>query len=243
MEPTGTLLMGDEVINTIPARETDEFIKSSVDDFVPIPRESEVTSDSVLECDMPATTPFPPTNNGEADFDINSPLGMSDEPLGDDTKPRSFDVTFSNPLFNFNDDFTLCNDNLLFKEEFKDINIDLLLGEQLYTLSTRDKEIDFNPIRDIEELERLLANDLVLVPRAFDDPLGNSNSMSRSIVGKIDCNRLNTGSITVKSGSNSIVCCIGVKYWAVYKLSLAKLLMLVLVRVSSVLELQFTGHS
>ncbi|GKE45083.1 hypothetical protein Tco_1472367 [Tanacetum coccineum] len=29
-----TLLMGDEVISTIPARETDEFIKSSVDDLV-----------------------------------------------------------------------------------------------------------------------------------------------------------------------------------------------------------------
>ncbi|GJU55891.1 hypothetical protein Tco_1229605 [Tanacetum coccineum] len=250
MEPTDTLLMGDEVISTIPARETDEFIKSSVDDFVPIPRESEVTSDSVLECDMPATTPLPPTDNGEADFDINSPLGeyvvdflmenedvaglprhlvkylfnhllknpsltkgMSDEPLGDDTKPRSFDVTFSNPLFDFNDDFTLCNDNPLFEEEFEDISsldpleltpvideptllvtpplpctdvlgddivdIDLLLGEQLDTLSTRYREIDFNPIRNIKELERLLADDPV--PKVFDDPLGNSDSMSRSI--------------------------------------------------------------
>ncbi|GJS67200.1 hypothetical protein Tco_0681764 [Tanacetum coccineum] len=59
----------------IPARETYEFLKSSVDDFVPIPREFEVTSDSVLECDMPATTPLPPTDNGVADFDIDSPLG------------------------------------------------------------------------------------------------------------------------------------------------------------------------
>ncbi|GKE02635.1 hypothetical protein Tco_1390618 [Tanacetum coccineum] len=62
MEPTNTLLMGDEVISTIPAREIDEFIKSSVDDLVPIPRESEVTIDSNLECDMPATTPLPPTD-------------------------------------------------------------------------------------------------------------------------------------------------------------------------------------
>ncbi|GJY57912.1 hypothetical protein Tco_0457804, partial [Tanacetum coccineum] len=159
MEPADTLLMGDEVISTIPVREDDEFIKSSVDDLVPIPRETEVTSDSVLECDMPATTPLPPTNNGEVDFDINSPLGeqvvdflmenvdvadlprhmvkqlfglllknpsltkgMSDEPLGDDTKPRSFDVTFSNPLFDFNDDYTLCYDNPLFDEEFEDIS-------------------------------------------------------------------------------------------------------------------------
>ncbi|GJV71673.1 hypothetical protein Tco_1491668 [Tanacetum coccineum] len=111
--------------------------------------------------------------------------GMSDEPLGDDSKPRSYDVTFSNPLFDFNDYYTLCYDNPLFDEEFKDINtivdIDLLLGEQLDTLSTRDREINFNPIRDIKELERLLADDPVLVPRVFDDPLGNSDSTSRSI--------------------------------------------------------------
>ncbi|GKE80364.1 hypothetical protein Tco_1550364 [Tanacetum coccineum] len=47
---------------------------------------------------------------------------MSDEPLGDDSKPKSYDVTFSNPLFDFNDDSTLCYDNLLFDEEFEDIS-------------------------------------------------------------------------------------------------------------------------
>nr|GEZ58777.1 hypothetical protein [Tanacetum cinerariifolium] len=41
MKPADTLLMGDEVISTIPARESDEFIKSSVDDLVLIPRMSE----------------------------------------------------------------------------------------------------------------------------------------------------------------------------------------------------------
>ncbi|GJR04290.1 hypothetical protein Tco_0527274 [Tanacetum coccineum] len=202
MEHADTLLIGDEVISTIPEKENDEFIKSSVDDLVPIPMESEITFDSVLECDMPATTPLPPTDDEEVDFDINSPLGeyvvdflmenedvaglprhlvkylfnyllknpsltkgMSDEPLGDDTKPRSFDVTFSNPLFDFNDDFTLCKDNLLFDEEFEDI---------------RNREIDFNPSRDIEELERLLDDDLIPVPRVFDEPLGNSDSVPRS---------------------------------------------------------------
>ncbi|GKE45478.1 hypothetical protein Tco_1472762 [Tanacetum coccineum] len=139
---------------------------------------------------------------------------MSNEHLGDDSKPRSYDVTFSNHLFNFNDDFTSCNDNPLFDEEFDDISsldlleltlvidestllvtlplpctnvlgdvildIDLLLGENLDTLSTRDREIDFNPSRDIEELERLLADDPVLVPRVFDEPLSNSDSMPRS---------------------------------------------------------------
>ncbi|GJY35623.1 hypothetical protein Tco_0421001 [Tanacetum coccineum] len=137
----------------------DEFIKSNVADPVPILRESEVTSDSVLECDMLATTPLPTTDVREEVFDINSPLreyvvdflmenkdvaglprhlvkylfnhllknssltkGMSDEPLGDDLKSKSYDVNFSNPLFNFNDDSTLCYDNPLFDEEFKDIS-------------------------------------------------------------------------------------------------------------------------
>nr|GEX13403.1 NAC domain-containing protein [Tanacetum cinerariifolium] len=57
MEPADTLSMGDKVIGTILARENDEFIKSSVDDLVPIPRESEVTSDSNLECSMPLYSP------------------------------------------------------------------------------------------------------------------------------------------------------------------------------------------
>ncbi|GKA50184.1 hypothetical protein Tco_0743257 [Tanacetum coccineum] len=47
---------------------------------------------------------------------------MSDEPLGDDSKFRSYDVTFSNSLFYFNDDYTLCYDNPLFDEEFEDIS-------------------------------------------------------------------------------------------------------------------------
>ncbi|GJU72991.1 hypothetical protein Tco_1264396, partial [Tanacetum coccineum] len=47
---------------------------------------------------------------------------MSDEPLGNsDLKPRSYNVPFSNPLFDFNDDSTLCYDIPLFDEEFEDI--------------------------------------------------------------------------------------------------------------------------
>ncbi|GJU87045.1 hypothetical protein Tco_1294591 [Tanacetum coccineum] len=50
MEPAYVLLMRDEVISTTPARENDKLIKSSIDDLVPIPRESKVILDSNLEC-------------------------------------------------------------------------------------------------------------------------------------------------------------------------------------------------
>ncbi|GKD07306.1 hypothetical protein Tco_1186991 [Tanacetum coccineum] len=134
MEPADTLLMGDEVISTILARETDEFIKSSVDDLVPILREFEVTCDSDLECDMPATTPLPTTDVREGNLDINLPLRehldtlstgdreINFNPCNSDLISKSYNVTFSNPLFDFNDDYTLCYDNPLFDEEFKDIS-------------------------------------------------------------------------------------------------------------------------
>nr|GEZ56957.1 hypothetical protein [Tanacetum cinerariifolium] len=60
------------------------------------------------------------------------------------------------------------------------VDIDLLLGEHLDTLSTGDGEIDFNPIRDIGELEWLLADDPVPVLRVFDEPLGHFDLISRS---------------------------------------------------------------
>ncbi|GKE32952.1 hypothetical protein Tco_1452274 [Tanacetum coccineum] len=53
------------------------------------------------------------------------------------------------------------------------VDIDLPFGEHLDTLSTGDREIYFNP-RDIE------TNDLIPVPRVFDEPLGNSDLVLRS---------------------------------------------------------------
>nr|GEV55120.1 hypothetical protein [Tanacetum cinerariifolium] len=52
-EPEYSLTMGDENLSTIPETESDEVIKSSVKNLIPIPSESEVTSDNESECDMP----------------------------------------------------------------------------------------------------------------------------------------------------------------------------------------------
>ncbi|GJW08360.1 hypothetical protein Tco_1570783 [Tanacetum coccineum] len=46
MKPKDSLIIGNEELNTIPKKESDEFIKSSVKDLIPIPRESEDTSGS-----------------------------------------------------------------------------------------------------------------------------------------------------------------------------------------------------
>nr|GFD50914.1 hypothetical protein [Tanacetum cinerariifolium] len=49
-EPIDSLSMGDEHLDTIPATESDEVIKSSVEDLVPIPSEFEGIPDTV--CDV-----------------------------------------------------------------------------------------------------------------------------------------------------------------------------------------------
>ncbi|GKG20959.1 hypothetical protein Tco_0380760, partial [Tanacetum coccineum] len=52
MEPKHSVSMGDEHLSTIPKMESDEVIKSSVEDLVPIPSESEDTSESDGKCDL-----------------------------------------------------------------------------------------------------------------------------------------------------------------------------------------------
>nr|GEU58827.1 hypothetical protein [Tanacetum cinerariifolium] len=63
-DPDNSLSMGDEHLDTIPEIESDEIIKSSVEDLVPIPSESEGILDSM--CDVP----FSDKNH----FDVESNL-------------------------------------------------------------------------------------------------------------------------------------------------------------------------
>ncbi|GKF00348.1 hypothetical protein Tco_0023698, partial [Tanacetum coccineum] len=49
MEYEDSLIMRNEELSTIPEKESDEFIKSSVEDLIPIPRESEDTSGKNIE--------------------------------------------------------------------------------------------------------------------------------------------------------------------------------------------------
>nr|GFC66792.1 hypothetical protein [Tanacetum cinerariifolium] len=53
-DPDDFLIMGNKDLNTIPEKKSDEFIKSIVEDLVPIPSESEDTSGSDSECILPS---------------------------------------------------------------------------------------------------------------------------------------------------------------------------------------------
>nr|GEU43641.1 putative reverse transcriptase domain-containing protein [Tanacetum cinerariifolium] len=87
-EPDNSLSMGDEHFSTIRKTKSNEVIKSSVGNLVPIPSESEVTFDNENECDVPV--------NDESSLIF---------------------TTFSNPLFDCNNDFTSSDEKSLSTED------------------------------------------------------------------------------------------------------------------------------
>ncbi|GJZ45253.1 hypothetical protein Tco_0592849 [Tanacetum coccineum] len=80
-EPVNSLSMGDEHLDTIPATESDEVIKSSVENLVPIPSESEGILDNV--CDVPLCNNPTPLEafkeHSETIIDSNNDSSSSDD--------------------------------------------------------------------------------------------------------------------------------------------------------------------
>nr|GFB49870.1 hypothetical protein [Tanacetum cinerariifolium] len=88
-EPADSFSIGDEHLNTISATESDEFIKSCVENLVPNPSESKGEN----ECDVPAdfTTFSNVLFNANYDFDSGDDQSFSDEDF--------LKKIYSNPLF------------------------------------------------------------------------------------------------------------------------------------------------
>nr|GEU39965.1 hypothetical protein [Tanacetum cinerariifolium] len=102
-EPEDSLSMGDEHLSTITKTESDEVIKSSVENLVPIPSESEVTSenDNTLIDSSPkfdyllkefsgelAHINLIPSGIEEADFDLEEEIRLVENLLYDNSSPR-----------------------------------------------------------------------------------------------------------------------------------------------------------
>nr|GEV32686.1 hypothetical protein [Tanacetum cinerariifolium] len=93
VELEDSLRMEDEHLDTILETESDEFIKSSVENLVPSPRESEDLSDS--ECDVPAYDDF--TTFSNLLFDVDDDFSSSEnESFSDEDMLKEI---YSNPLF------------------------------------------------------------------------------------------------------------------------------------------------
>nr|GEV73355.1 hypothetical protein [Tanacetum cinerariifolium] len=132
-DPEDSLIIGDEDLSTIPEKESDEVIKSSVEDLVPIQSEFEDTSGSDSEYDLSLCDHFSPIDVPEGKF-----------------------VTFSTPLFDSNDNFTSSDDESLSDEDDSyDFNLD---EPDLLVTPFFDANEDecFDPGDDVDEIELLL---------------------------------------------------------------------------------------
>ncbi|GKA60467.1 hypothetical protein Tco_0759874 [Tanacetum coccineum] len=134
LEPEDSLSMGDEHLSTSPEKESDEFIKSSVENLVLIQSESEDTSGSDSECILPSCDDFYPINVYEEKS-----------------------VTFSNPLFNSNDDLTSKDDESLSDEDVpKDNDIECKVS---YDSNLDESALLVTPLSDYNEDECLAPDD------------------------------------------------------------------------------------
>ncbi|GJX49623.1 hypothetical protein Tco_0276468 [Tanacetum coccineum] len=202
-EPDNSLSMGDEHLSTIPETESDEVTKSSVEDLVPIPSESEGISNDT--CDVPFCDNSPPldvlNDHFEIFSDFNNDCTSSDDdsfedidyveasppdselvsleevkddilhekllninlliacdlPSSDDFSPISIfeekSVTFSNPLFDSNDDFTSSDNESLSDEDVpEDVKI---YSNPLFEFNDEYIFSDVNPLFDevLEDIE------------------------------------------------------------------------------------------
>nr|GEX86589.1 hypothetical protein [Tanacetum cinerariifolium] len=128
-EPEDSLIMRNEELSTIPKKESNEVIKSCVEDLVLILSESEDTSRSNSEYDLSSCDDF-------------SPIDV----------PERKSVTFSNPLFDSNDDFTSSDDESLSNEDVPEDNAKIY-SNPLFEFD--DEYIFVTPLSDANENEYL----------------------------------------------------------------------------------------
>nr|GEU61006.1 hypothetical protein [Tanacetum cinerariifolium] len=208
--PEDSLITRNEELSTIPKKESDEFIKSSVKDLVPIPSESEDTSGSDSECDLPLCNDFSPINVLEVKsltfsnplFNLNDEFTYSDdESLSDEDVLKDNVLIYSNPLFEFVDEYITSDVNPLFNEggdideinafdiplDFKDGYYDSE-GDVLYleSLLSDDNTLNIPPEVFLDHDPRSLSdiNDLKIMVKVFDRGISKKNFL-QNIAGGI----------------------------------------------------------
>nr|GEW22748.1 hypothetical protein [Tanacetum cinerariifolium] len=161
---TDSLIIKNEHLDTIPKTESDEFIKSSVENLIPIPSESEDFSDIESECDMPDCDDSQTTNFST----FSNPLFKDSTSIDDESSHEevihemSF-KTYSNPLSDLDEEIISSEFNPTHNEDLdsnlKNDRFDTK-SYLLESLLNRDTLMDSSPIFDslLEEFSDELAH-------------------------------------------------------------------------------------
>nr|GEU86478.1 reverse transcriptase domain-containing protein [Tanacetum cinerariifolium] len=134
-EPKDSLIMGDEHLNTVPKKESDEFIKSSIENLVPNPSEPE---------DLP---------NIRRHFEGNLFVPFFDEEI--------ISIKIDPHHFNAESDLIkslLNQDSSIISSSKIDSSLDEFAGELIFlkSIPSRIDEADCNPEEEIRLIEKLL---------------------------------------------------------------------------------------
>nr|GEV34816.1 hypothetical protein [Tanacetum cinerariifolium] len=190
-EPKDSLIMGDEYLDTIPEKELDEFIKSSVENLVSNPSESEDLSNIGSECDVPVCDDFITFSNLLFDADDNF-SSTDDELFSDEDVPKEI---YSNPLFDeeiisikidphhFNDESDLIEsllnqDPSIISSSKIDSLLDEFTGELIFLKSIPPgiDEADCDSEEEIRLIEKLLYDN------SFPRPSKEFNSKNSNVI-------------------------------------------------------------
>ncbi|GJU06072.1 hypothetical protein Tco_1122502 [Tanacetum coccineum] len=166
MEPEDSLNIGDENLSTIPEKESDEFIKSSIEEIVPIPSESGDTFDNDSECDLPFCDKSVTFSNPLSNDNFTS---SDDESLPEEDVPKENFKIYLNPLFKFDDEYISSDVNPLFNEVLEDIESEDSYVSKLDELALlvtplfdTNKDECFDPGGDIDEIKVCLTSNSIL---------------------------------------------------------------------------------
>ncbi|GJV33661.1 hypothetical protein Tco_1394061 [Tanacetum coccineum] len=178
-EPVDSLIMENEHLDTIPETESDEFIKSSVENLVQNPSESEDASDGV--CDLPICDDFPKSHLVSFSnplFDINDDCTSSDdESFSEEDVPMENFKFFSNPLFDLDEEIVSTEVNLIQNEVLESITsippgIDSFYAESNLIESLLNQNTSIDSSSKIDSLLDEFAGELTLlksIPPGIDD--------------------------------------------------------------------------
>nr|GEU48086.1 hypothetical protein [Tanacetum cinerariifolium] len=141
MDPEDSLIMGNKELITIPKKESDEVIKSSVENLFPLLSESEDTSGSDSECDLPS----------------------NDESLSDEDVSKDNVKIYSNPFFEFDDKYISSEVHPLFDKVLEDIK-----SKVSYDSNLDEVTLLVTPLFDCNEDECFAPGDDIEVLLHFD---------------------------------------------------------------------------
>nr|GEW10356.1 hypothetical protein [Tanacetum cinerariifolium] len=160
-DPGNSLSMGDEHLDTITATESDKFIKSSVENLIPIPSESEGIPDNM--CDVPF-------------HDNSSPLHVSEDQFED--------FSNSNDEFSSTDDDSFSIENIDYVEASPPYS-ELISSEVMEIVILEPGGIDDDIILTIKDdilREKFLNINLLIakIESLNDNPTPSSDFMTKS---------------------------------------------------------------